>query len=460
MRHRSAALVRRYARAAVRIAYLMPWSLDPDAGVMKKVRAQVAVWAEHGHEVRRFVLSAAGSPMAAASRASVGSPGSAGQAGSAGQPGSAEEPGSAAQAEPTGGGREHGVEVFEFASALDALGATRRLVDAARAWSPDVVYARYAPWYPALRRVARAVPTVLEVNTEDRREYRLTGRPVRGLVNELTRRRTLGLAAGLVFVTHQLRDHPSFSWFGGATEVVPNGFDLASVDPLPPSPEATPTVVFLGSPGLPWHGTDRLLELARALPEVRFEVVGSTAEQLAGATPSPGRARGRGRRRDRQRDRQRDQQRDRQGDQQGDRPRDRRLGGLPDNVVAHGYLERGDYAAVLARAYAAVGSLALDRLGMTEGSTLKLREYLAHGLPVVTGCPDADFPGGAPFLLEIDAARLEHGGARRAGEADAVRRFVEAHRGERVPREALAHLDTGAKEARRLAFLSRVAGTR
>lgn len=442
MRHRSAALVRRYARAAVRIAYLMPWSLDPDAGVMKKVRAQVAVWAEHGHQVRRFVLSAAGSPMATASRTSPPSPGSPSSAGPVGSSGSA--------------GEDGGVEVFEFASALDALGATRRLVDAARAWDPDVVYARYAPWYPALRRVARAVPTVLEVNTEDRREYRLTGRPVRALLNGLTRRRTLGLAAGLVFVTHQLRDHPSFSWFGGATEVVPNGFDLASVEPLAPSPEATPTVVFMGSPGLPWHGTDRLLELAAALPEVRFEVVGSTAEQLAGGTPSPGkdgapgrkRGRGRARRRDRQLDRQRDHERDRQ------------RGGLPDNVVAHGYLERADYSAVLARAHAAVGSLALDRLGMTEGSTLKLREYLAHGLPVVASCPDADFPGGAPFLLEIDAALLEQDGARRAGEAEAVRRFMEAHRGERVPREAVAHLDTEVKEARRLAFLSRVADTR
>jgi hypothetical protein len=88
---------------------------------------------------------------------------------------------------------------------------------------------------------------------------------------------------------------------------------------------------------------------------------------------------------------------------------------------------------------------------MTEASTLKVREYLMAGLPVILAHRDTDFPDGAPFMLELPN-RPDAVGSHR----DAIAAFVAAWKGRRVPRAEVAHLDLEAKEARRLRFLEQV----
>jgi hypothetical protein len=41
-------------------------------------------------------------------------------------------------------------------------------------------------------------------------------------------------------------------------------------------------------------------------------------------------------------------------------------------------------------AHIAIGGFAFDKIGLKEGSTLKLREYVARGIPVVYGHSDTD----------------------------------------------------------------------
>jgi hypothetical protein len=103
-------------------------------------------------------------------------------------------------------------------------------------------------------------------------------------------------------------------------------------------------------------------------------------------------------------------------------------------------------------AIAALGSLALYKNGMHEACPLKVREYLALGLPVIGACADTDIPDDAHYYLRLpnDAAPL-------APHRDAIAAFIEHWRGRRVAREAVAHLDTSVKEAARLAFMARVA---
>ena len=71
------------------------------------------------------------------------------------------------------------------------------------------------------------------------------------------------------------------------------------------------------------------------------------------------------------------------------------------NVTAHGELTRERYRPVMQRADVAIGPLALHRKNLHEASALKVAEYLAHGIPVILGCPEAAFPDGAPFLLQL-----------------------------------------------------------
>lgn len=359
----------------MRIAYLMAWSGRPDSGVMKKVAGQVRVWRDRGHEVRIFVVTAARSPMASPARR--GAPPEI----------------------------EAALHIEMYRHAVLQPRAVGRLTSRAETWGPDILYGRYGPWYPALTRAARRLPTVLEVNTDDRVEFWRSGSRARAVYNALTRRRLLRACAGLVFVTSALRSNRAFRWFEGATSVIPNGIDLDEVPILPPARGETPCLAFVGSPGHAWHGLDRLLDLAVSAPDWEFEVIGYDASPSRGAGPP--------------------------------------------NVRFNGFLTRQDYEPILARAHAAVGSLALDRNRMTEASSLKIREYLAYGLPVILGCPDADFPDGAPFLLEVDSQNF-------GAHIDEVAAFVQSWRDRRVPRKDIVHLDGAVKERQRLEFLAEV----
>ena len=79
-----------------------------------------------------------------------------------------------------------------------------------------------------------------------------------------------------------------------------------------------------------------------------------------------------------------------------------------------------------------------------------LRE--SAGLPVLAAYQDTDVPDDADYFhrLPNDAASL-------APHRDAIAAWLERWQGRRVPRAAVAHLDTEQKEKRRLAFLTRIA---
>ena len=74
---------------------------------------------------------------------------------------------------------------------------------------------------------------------------------------------------------------------------------------------------------------------------------------------------------------------------------------LPPNIKFRGFLNTSEYVNNLSKADVAIGSLSLHVNNMNEASPLKVREYLAYGLPVVIGYKDTDFPNGASFLLEL-----------------------------------------------------------
>lgn len=65
--------------------------------------------------------------------------------------------------------------------------------------------------------------------------------------------------------------------------------------------------------------------------------------------------------------------------------------------VIHGLLSSRQYRAVMESCDIGVGSLALEKKGLYEASTLKVREMLAMGLPVVSGHDDSSLPVGFPF---------------------------------------------------------------
>lgn len=311
----------------MKLSYLCYWDLDSGDGVARKVATQARLWREAGHEVDVVSI----------------------------RPGHRRD---------------------ETAPAVEAIESV----------VPDLLYLRYDLYSAPVWRMARRVPTVVEVNADDRAEMRLRG-PAARLYNLVNRRRLLSAAAGVVCVTNALAEGHA-----GPVAVVSNGADADAVPALAAPANDRPRAVFAGSPDNPWHGVDRLVELAHAVPEVDFDLVGP-------------------------------------------RPAD-----VPRNVTVHGTLAGEGYWQVLARADVAVGSLAMERAGIREGSPLKVREYLLAGIPTVIGYEDTDFPE-LPWYL-----------ARHQGPEE-LRRFVAETRGRRVPRaDVEPRVSWRVKEQQRLAF--------
>ncbi|MNZ78728.1 hypothetical protein D3C78_973150 [compost metagenome] len=99
----------------------------------------------------------------------------------------------------------------------------------------------------------------------------------------------------------------------------------------------------------------------------------------------------------------------------------------------------------------AIGPLALYRRGMKEASPLKVREYLAYGLPVINGYVDTDFKEEVPFIL-----RIPNEPRNTANASAAIEEFVHSWQGRRVDRSEVGHLDVTVKETARLAYMKRI----
>ncbi len=355
----------------MRIVYLFRWNEEARSGVVKKVQAQVRQWATRGHEVHVVLFSYANSPILA-DRPDFGVP----------------------------------TTVIAFHPPWETNPAAHRAAQLITRLRPDVVYLRQMPFYPWLWPLYRRFPVVTEVNTNDLEQYRRTFHGLeRGKYwyHRLTRDFFLRDSAGFVFVSHEIATLPHYQRYGKPFEVIGNGIQLSRYSLVPPAQNPQPRLVFLGSPGQPWHGVDKVLAMARRFPQWHFDIIG---------------------------------------------PRQRDFPAAPPNAHFHGFLSVEAYRPLIAQADVAIGSLALHRVGIHEASPLKVREYLAWGLPVIIGYQDTDFPDPAPFLLQLP--NTEDNVTAHQGQIAA---FVARWQGRRVPRHEVKHLDVAVKEQRRLAFL-------
>ncbi len=360
-------------RRPLRIASVAYWDAFATDGVSRKLAGQVAAWRTLGAEARLFVLSPRGRGVAAPVLDDV---------------------------------------TYTFARPVERLTATRKLSGAVRRFAPDVVYLRYDLFVPPLTSSSFGKPPlVVELNTLDRVE--LQGRSTRARVyNRFNRSRTLGSADGVVGVTNELVRNSVEGRPDLRSLVVPNGVDPRSIPALPAPSNAQPRLCFLGSPGMRWHGVDKIVDLARLRPSWQIDIIGFSRTDL-GVDP-------------------------------------------PGNLTAHGYLGRDDYFDILASADAAIGTLALHRKGMSEACPLKIPEYLLAGIPTIIGYADTNFLDTDPWYL-LRLPNTEDNVITGVHRIDA---WLASVRGRRVPRaEVEQRVSMSAKEGRRLAFLEEVART-
>lgn len=72
---------------------------------------------------------------------------------------------------------------------------------------------------------------------------------------------------------------------------------------------------------------------------------------------------------------------------------------IEDRINAHGYVTGRDLDALFDNADVAVGTLGMHRKNLSQGSTLKVREYMARGMPFVISYADDDLSPGLPYVF-------------------------------------------------------------
>lgn len=297
--------------------------------------------------------------------------------------------------------------VGKIGTEFNRIGAMQRMIAAVRGFHPDIIYLRYGIYVFPAHLLMDIAPVVEEINTNDLTQHEGLG-GIYNLYNRLTRGLFLRRVRGLVAVSRELAVSSAFASYRKPTCVIANGVDLNSIETLRFPSNQVPHLVFIGSPGNLWHGVDKLIELARLVPDIHLDVVGYS--ELPEDEP------------------------------------------LPENITLHGYLDVQAYRNVLASADVAISSLALHRVQLEEASPLKSRECLAFGLPLVVAYVDTDLDDLAcEFLLKIP--NKEDNIQTHAG---MVRDFAYKMRGHRVDRRRIVGLDSASKESDRISFFIRI----
>ena len=303
--------------------------------------------------------------------------------------------------------QHHGL-VGRIRTEFSRMHAAKELVEAVKAYQPELIYLRWSMYVYPIHRLMDIAPVVVEINTNDVEEHRLLG-ALPNIYNRLTRGLLLGGAVGHIYPTEEIRCLSAFRKFHKSSVVVTNGLDLSSTPYYPAPKNRQPHLVFIGTPHMPWHGVDKLAALAKNFPTLIIDILG--------ISEIPG------------------------------------IDTLPENLRLHGYLRGVEYENILARADAAIGTLALHRKGMNEAAALKVRDCVARGIPCILPYIDTDLSElESEFFLQIPNKEdniQTHG--------KAIHDFVFAMRGRRVPRELIfERIDISVKEAQRLEFFQRV----
>lgn len=324
--------------------------------------------------------------------------------------------------------------IFMHVRFVRALFRVRPLVDAAYRlideYDPDVLIWRYdiinlpGVFYP--KRYKRDLVLISEHQTKEPEELALNliGRIKMPLLRRYEQQfaQTVDAVVGVTseIATYEVeRFRPDLP-----SHVHTNGINVASckVADYSDFDGKVLRIIFVGSATAPWHGVDRLLQgLAGYSGDVRVELhmVGVATDETVALVDSLG---------------------------------------LNDMVVYHGVQYGADLDAIFNQAHLAVGALGLHRQNLKYGSTLKVREYMARGVPIVISHIDEDIAQDFPLchIAPADESPLD------------IERLVEFARsaysdvGAAIPqimhRYASENMDYEGKASRLLDFVKEVVG--
>lgn len=342
-----------------------------EGGVGRKIKTQTVIWRQHGHEVVLFSLTPAEISF-------------------------------------------RGKRQFIFESHVNLLrreinrfNALKKMLAAIQQYNPDIIYLRYGLYSYPLHHIFRIAPVILEINSNDKVEYKSRGKFFYWM-NRLTRNLIFASVSGIIPPTHEL----AASFPTGNSKpfvVISNGIDVRKVELLPPTKNTHPVLTMVVSPGMDWHGVDKLIWLAGKYPDIIVNIVGYSVNDFE--IP------------------------------------------IPKNVYLHGFLNHRQIREIYVTTDVACGTLALHRKNMNEACALKIREALAYGVPVIIAYHDTDLNE----VSEDTVLRIPNTESNVFENYEKIRTFAYTMIGRRVDvKKIYPYFDQQKKEEVRLAFFHKI----
>lgn len=242
----------------------------------------------------------------------------------------------------------------------------KQLAHYVESFAPDVIYLRHPGYRPRMGHTLRAIaPLVIEVNGNPLLELRAQGRSGMALLEAMMGGQLLRHASGIVGVTRESVDY-GISLAKGAVQslVLGNGIDCERVRFLPYIPSENINAAYVGDKTV-YAGLDRVME-----PLVNWDATRLVLHVIGRYWDRDDYAM--------------------QLSQQG-------------KLVIHGYVTGRDLEAILQCMDICIGPLGVHRKGILETTSLKVRRYLAHGIPTVVGHKDPDLDRESDYVLIVPA---------------------------------------------------------
>lgn len=230
--------------------------------------------------------------------------------------------------------------------------------------NPQLIYSRNNFYLPGLLKIFKEFPAVIEINSHEIAEWHLKkANSFIGFIKyyyyRLSNLILFRKIKAFVCVTNEIGNTIEVKKFNKPVAVIPNGTDIFKFNQRKTAKfdRKIPELVFIGTPGQKWHGIDKIFEIAK-------KTVGLLNFNLIGI------------------------------DQKSD---------LPANVKCYGYLAEKDYMELMLNCDIGIGTLSLSKKEMIEACPIKVRLYLALGLPIIIGYIDSAFISKKPdWLLYIN----------------------------------------------------------
>lgn len=304
----------------MKIAYILEWDISKDSGVLNKVLSQTKIWKEQGHDVIIFAITPNKRNECKINYI-----------------------------------KQYSIDVRllkgSLKTYLNKIISIKKVQKDLEEFKPDIVYIRQSIWYPGIDKLLSSFNSIMELNTDDLNEIKLLPK-IKQYVYLYGREKMIRSIKGFVSVSYEIEE--LYKKYNKPIVTIANGYDISKIPKFEKHKNKRKQVIFVGSPDQPWHGVEKIVYMAKKLPEFDFHIVGPILN----------------------------------------------LSEKINNLTFHGYLEKKELFELYKKMDVGIGTLSLYKKKMQEASTLKVREYIAFKLPVILGYKDTDLDG-KEYVLNI-----------------------------------------------------------